>query len=279
MYAQLGGIVFEKCTGFLDYSKTGTMGYAEHKPLVGKPRLQPLGSSLNELAVSIRLHVKFTKPERDLATLKRYMNENEILKLTNGLEVEEGHYVITDINETLEDADINGRPFSYLVNLTLKEYVIPDKVQAKKDEDKDKAVATGNKKPTSGKKKNNPTCPKEISALVSAIDARSKDIAAMVAKSDYYTAPSQNKIRNNAETIIKDCNNLINRVSIFGNCIFNNISIRDKAMGVSSSANTLKNNILFASFLLYSNSMNLTSNVSALKTAAHPIIKQAASGK
>lgn len=281
MYAQLGEIVFQNLFSFTDYSKSGTAGYAEHKPLVGKPRLQPVGPSLNELALSVRLHVAFCKPERELATLKRYMNENEILKLKTGSNVEDGHYVITDLSETLEDADVNGSPFSYVVSLTLKEYIIEDKVEAQKTENRDKALAVGDKKPVAKKKKNPPTCPKDVSKLVTAIDNRSQAILKVVQQQGGANSIENRKtIMENIDGIKADCTTLINRVNDMSSCIANHAGIRDNSMLVSSSANTLKEHINgFLTFLVYNDAQMITYNVSKLKTAAHPIIQQAITGK
>lgn len=281
MYAQLGDIVFQNLFVFTEYSKSATAGYAEHKPLVGKPLLQPTGPSLNELSLSIRLHVAFCKPEQELATLKQYMNDNEILKLINGSKIEDGKYVITDLSETIEDADVMGGVFSYIVNLSLREYIIPDKVQAEKTNNKDNAAAVGDKKPVAEKKVNPPTCPKEISKLVTSIDNRSKQINKVVEQLGGANSVENRKILNESTAgIMTDCDDLGKRVANSSSCIFNNDPIKQNAANVSTAASIMDMNLLSgASFLTRNDAQSIAAYVAKLKAAAQPIIQQAITGK
>lgn len=169
MFAQLGNIIFENLKTFNEYSNRSSANYAEHAMLDGKPILQRTGSSLSEINISIRFHASFCNPKLELNKLKEARDQGEILPLLWGNGDVEGEYVITDIDETKEDADQQGNVLSYSISLTLKEYVTANKLQQIQHEDRQKAKAVGDKKPVAKKKTNPSTCPQTISGIVNKI--------------------------------------------------------------------------------------------------------------
>lgn len=171
MYCQLGNIVFENLKTFTDYSKTGSTVFAEHPLLDGKPRLQKTGLSLSEISLQIRFHVSFCNPADELDKLKTARDSGEILPLLYGNGKLEGDFVITEISETIEDADSQGNIFSYNLYVSLKEYIVPDKLQQEQAENRDNAKAVGNKKPVAKKKVNPATCSQTITGIVSQINS------------------------------------------------------------------------------------------------------------
>ena len=146
MFAQLGNTLFENLKSFTEYSKKGSATYAEHALLDGKPRLQRTGSELDELTLSIRFHVSFCNPAKELAALKTSRDEGEVLPLLWGSGKVEGNFVITELEETIEDTDPQGNVFSYVVSCTLKEYVVTNKLQQEQDNNRKNGKAVGDKK-------------------------------------------------------------------------------------------------------------------------------------
>lgn len=171
MYCQLGTILFENLKTFTEYSKTGASVFAEHPLVDGKPRLQKTGLSLSEISLQIRFHASFCNPANELDKLKTSRDSAEILPLLYGNGKLEGDFVITEVSEVVEDADSQGNIFSYNVSISLKEYIVPDKLQQEQSESRANAKAVGNKKPVAKKKINPETCSQTITGIVSQINS------------------------------------------------------------------------------------------------------------
>lgn len=180
MYAQLGTTIFDNLKGFTDYSKSGEATYAQHDVITGKPLLEATGLNLDEITLSIRLHVSFCKPAEELASLKSQRDSLAPLSLIWGNGKVEGKFVITSLSERVEDADAQGNVFSYTIDLTLREYIETDPLRAAKIQSVKNALAVGDKKPVAKKKINDPTCPQKISKLVTSIDNHAKQINAII---------------------------------------------------------------------------------------------------
>jgi len=211
MYCQLGNTFFENLKTFNDFSNSGSATYAEHAVIEGKPKLQFTGVSLEEIRLSIRLHVSFCNPLNELDNLTSCRNDAEILPLLWGNGVFDGYYVITDLQYTIEDQDPQGNVFSYIVSLTLKEYVVKDRVQQLQNESRHNAKAVGDKKPVAKKKTNPSTCPKVISGIVSRIQSHQAIISALVIEKGGLAITQSgvtshlSAIRRLAEDLIKRC--------------------------------------------------------------------------
>lgn len=277
-FATLGAVQFVKLKSFLEFSKQGGVTYAEHKPLDGKPRLQPTGNSLDELSITMRLHNTFCKPAEELKILKRYRDTFEVLPLVWGNGKVEGQFVITDISESIEDADPVGNIFSYRVSCNLKEYYTPDKKLDEQLQDKKNAAAVGDKKPVAKKKSNKPTCAKTVSGIVTKIENHARMVSSYVDTNQTGSITVRNNIKLNLDGVIREVDNLIKHCDDPKSCAHSYPDIKAKAFGVNNAANTFIFQLTTFGALPPENK-KLQASVASLKTAATPLIKTAISGK
>lgn len=280
MYAQLGKVVFENLKGFTDYSKTAEATFAEHNPIIGKPRLEPTGLGLDEVSLSIRLHASFCKPEEELQVLKGMRNTFEVARLSYGNGKIDRDYVITSINESIEDADAEGNVFSYLISMNLKEYVTIDPLKAVKQDSKKNAKAVGNKKPVAKKKTNASPCAKLISSIVTKIDNHTQAINLIITQQGGITTPVNRNvvlhhlsaIRLLVEDLLKRCDdptscaNALPDLKYRAQQVFNTVNIFNTDASNKIMENIPRDN----SFLL--------ATVRNLKAAANTLIQQSITG-
>lgn len=292
MYAQLGNIVFETREqkvpdektrekiflgffGFNDFSKSTSVSYAEHKPLTGKPLLQATGLNLDELSFSMRFHISFCNPVKELNTLKNAMDTFEILPLLMGNGRKEGDFVIMSINSVVEDADARGNIFSYVVNCTLKEYIIPDRLKAEQENYRLRAVAVGNIIPMAKPKVNPPTPPEHIARNVSAINNNTRVINNTVEQKGGLTSViNLNAIKKSAESIKEYCTDIRDKYEeIKGSVNDNEVlkQIKETSGAVLDAANQVRNTLLLPDDFILS-AKALTQRVKDLKTVARPIV-------
>lgn len=292
MYAQLGNIVFETKEkivtgenskekifvgfyGFNDFSKSTSVVYAEHKPLTGKPLLQATGLNLDDVSLSMRFHVSFCNPVKELATLKNSMDTFEILPLLMGNGRKEGDFVITGISSVVEDADRDGNIFSYMVSCTLKEFIITDRLKAEQDANRRNALAVGGLNPVAKLKVNPLTPPQSIAKSVSAINNQAKVINGTVEqKGGPNTVANRNVIKQSAESIKKSCTDIRTKYEeIKGSVNDNEVlkEIKETAGEVLSAAEQVRNTLTMPDDFILS-AKALTQSVKDLKTAARPIV-------
>lgn len=288
MYAQLGNITFENrkdyigSVGFNDFSKSTAVTYAEHKPLTGKPLLQATGLNLDEISLSMRLHVAFCNPTEELNTLKKSMDTFEVLPLLMGNGRKEGDFVIMSINSVVEDADPEGNIFSYMVNCTLKEYIIPDRLRAEQDANRRQALAVGGIKPVAKLKLNPPTPPQDIAKSVSAININTNVINETIEqKGGPNSVTNRNTIKQSAEAIKKTCEDIRTKYNeIKDNTIDSEFikEIKDTAEQVHDAASQVKNTLTLPNEFTTS-AKSLSSIVADLKTVARPIVLKSIIGQ
>lgn len=122
-FALLGDIQFEVVT-YLDglESKFGT-DYAEHARIEGKPRLQWIGSKLDEMTFKLKFHSIYCNPEFELARLRDAMDAHIPLPFVLGTGEYKGDFVITDMSQTLEQTDPQGAIVAVEASLNLREHI------------------------------------------------------------------------------------------------------------------------------------------------------------
>lgn len=280
MYAQLGNTVFENLRGFNDFNRKGSATYAEHKTLTGKPRLQATGNDLDELSLSMRLHASFCSPLQVLNTLKKYRNTNEVLSLLLGNGRLEGKFVITDIQEVVEDADAKGNVFSYMVNCTLKEYLATNALQAEQNANRLKAAAVGDKKPVTKLKINPLTSNQDIAKSVSAINIHTNLINETVEqKGGVNSVTNRNTIAQSADSIKKFSQDLQDKYGDIKGTVNDKAStIRDVTAQIYTTAGQLRSTLgAPADFLAYNKS--LLQSVTDLKILTRPIVLKSITGQ
>ena len=288
MYAQLGNIVFENRKGqyngffgFNDFSESTSVSYAEHKPLEGKPLLQATGLNLDELSLSMRLHVSFCNPTEELDKLKTCMDTFEVLPLLMGNGKKAGNFVITNLSSSVENADPEGNILSYLVSCTLKEYVTPDRLQELQDAARQRAAAVGDKKPVAGKKKNSNTCAQSISSIVRGIDNYAKDIGRVLVEQNLSIPKPRAQIIADLKSIKMWAEELMVKCEDPKNCAYQYPDLKFQAMAVNDCAKTFSFDIadyISFNFKIPGDNQALQSRVGSLKVAAQPLIQKAITG-
>lgn len=273
MFAQLGNIQFQNLLSFNEFSKRGEMIYAEHALIDGKPKLQRTGSALDELNISLRFHASFCNPKVELDKLKDARNQGEILPLLWGNGNVEGEFVIGEISETIDEADPQGNIFSLSASVTLKEYVIKDKIKQQQQENKKNAKAVGDKKPVAKTKTNASTCPQVVARIVSSIESHAAKINALVLEKGG-TASTFNEIRGHNNSIQLLCKDLETKGDDVNSCVYKYPTIKTNATSVKAHASLFNIELTTAPARVKINNETLQQRVRSLKVAARPLINQ-----
>lgn len=147
MYAQLGNIKFETLVGFESLNDTRATNFAEHPLIEGKPRLQRVGTNLQELTFSISFHINFCSPEDEYDKLNNARENAEVLTLVYGNGYVEGDFVIVSVGRKVNQTDGNGNYVHITCDVTLKEYTSASKIQAAQSRAKLNAFAVDVNRP------------------------------------------------------------------------------------------------------------------------------------
>lgn len=280
MFAQLGTTQFNALKTFNGFDQSGAATYAEHQYIDGKPGLQFTGPGLNELSISFRLHASYCNPANELQTLKKARDSAEVLPLLWGNGVREGNFIISQISETTEDADQTGNVFSYIVNCSLKEFVIKNKLQSEQEKNRNSARATGNKKPVAKRKENETSCQQSVSTLVSKIENHAKEVNAIIVERG---GIAFNELKQAAKThlmaIDKLCAPLIERSKDTTSCVFAYPDIGRYATMVQGHAKAFNIELNNSPERAPQNNKILQQRVSQLKGSATPLITKAITRK
>lgn len=128
MYGQIGAVRFEGLKGFLSFQQSLSGRLAEMPIIGGKPRLQKVGDDLETIQLSIRLHRGFfgRTPQEDFDQLVDYMRSGQAIAFSDGAGTLLGNFVVAALEKTPEFSDTLGVPISFIVGMTLKEYVDPN---------------------------------------------------------------------------------------------------------------------------------------------------------
>lgn len=143
MFAQLGNIIFQKAYTPDAISHTDETEYVEHALINIKPRLQPAGNSLETIDLSILLRAEITSIQTTLAALKKSKDTFEVLPLIMGNGVYKGDYVITSLTDSTLVALEDGTPVAVAVSISLKEFVVADKLAQQQNAARKNAFAVG----------------------------------------------------------------------------------------------------------------------------------------
>ncbi len=147
MYAQLGNIKFETLIGFESLTDTRATNFAEHPLIEGKPRLQRVGTNLQELSFSLSFHSMFCVPEDEYDKLNNAREAAEVLPLVYGNGYVEGEFVIVSVGRKINQTDNNGNYVHITCDVTLKEFTSANKIQAAQSRAKLNAFAVDVNRP------------------------------------------------------------------------------------------------------------------------------------
>ncbi|HEX7684348.1 MAG TPA: phage tail protein [Trinickia sp.] len=99
--------------------------FAEHKLLEGKPRLQWVGDSLDEITWRVLLHASYCDPEAELQKLEQLLASHASAPLFMGNGDYKGTFVLTSCTLTTRWTFDDGTLICLEATVDLKEYVQP----------------------------------------------------------------------------------------------------------------------------------------------------------
>jgi phage protein U len=147
MYAQLGDIKFEGMLGFTDLDHSSSANYAEHALILGKPRLQRVGTNLDEVKATMLFHSRFCDPEAQISSLYSAMLDGEVMPFINGAGDVVGDFVITNISRRPEQTDALGRLIAVEVDVTMREFYDAEMIKRREEEAKANGFANAQNDP------------------------------------------------------------------------------------------------------------------------------------
>lgn len=121
MFAQLGDHIFQGLKTPSSMSDNEAVKYAQIQRINDKPTIQPTGTELKEIRLSIVYSIDFCEPSDEIAALKKSMRNLEVLTYLTGEGQILGKYVITSVDTTIQQCDANGRVERASVNVNLIE--------------------------------------------------------------------------------------------------------------------------------------------------------------
>lgn len=131
---KLGSVTFEGIKGFSALDSTIEANYVQHALIDNKPRLQRVGTNLEEINATIRLHTAFCVPENELSKLYAMLEGSETQTLTNSAGDYFGKYVVTSIQLTWNKTYGDGRIIECEAAIKLLEALNPKDAIANRSE-------------------------------------------------------------------------------------------------------------------------------------------------
>lgn len=126
MYSQLGNIVFKGLKGYRAFQSTRETNFAQHPVIEGKPKLQRVGTNLEELALSIQFHASFCTPETEIAAMESARASATVLPFVSGTGEYFGTFVIKSLRKTMEELGTDGSIKFCTVEIELLEFATSD---------------------------------------------------------------------------------------------------------------------------------------------------------
>ena len=245
MFAQLGSVQFDGLQTFVSYSTAEELTLAEFALIGRKPRLMAAAIGLSTISLSIFLHVEFTpgSVEDEISKLRTSLESFEILPLLWGNGETAGEYIIKELEVEYTNLDTLGNVYEARVNLSLIESVEDNKDLQEKQSAAKNAFATGDKRPATKSKRQNPTsCQKKISALIQEIQQFGTVVNQIV---PVYTGDQKQAaiVARACTSISEDCDSIESAVNTTGSCVFNNTDLLSWSNSVKVSAVNLRKDI------------------------------------
>jgi phage protein U len=122
VFAVLGDISFEVVGSPERFESTRSYGFAEHRVVESRPRLQWVGNDLERVKFELMLHSSFGNPARQLARLRAAAASHLAQPLVFGNGGFRGFFVIESIGVQSQQLSSSGAPISIRVALALKEW-------------------------------------------------------------------------------------------------------------------------------------------------------------
>lgn len=277
MLLQLGNIIFEKAFGPDAITRADETTYAEHALISQKPRLQPTANNLEEIELPMRLRAEWCNVTETILKLKKSKDEFEVLPLLMGTGRFMGDYVIIKLDEAQTQTFADGFLIEATVNISLKEYAIPDKLQQQQNAQRKQAFAVGEKRPVRSLVSQTNTAPQLAVKDLSACYSNTAVAGSLVGQYSNNTS-AQPLLSQRIETALNHAKeNLTSADGIIGA-----LNIPVNISGIQQAIAQLKSAIGQFSFpvsstaVLNSDYLNLTNKIKDLKTMAAPLVNMVA---
>ncbi len=148
MFATLGNdIIFDALISPESLTDQRETKYSEIALINGKPGLQRIGEALIKFSMSIHFHVDFCNPEDEYAKLNAARIAGTILPFVYGNGFNEGDFVITNLDRTINNSDAKGNLVDITCSLSLLEYAGTDAAARQIEQDKKNAFAISSNRP------------------------------------------------------------------------------------------------------------------------------------
>jgi len=148
MYAILGNdIVFDLVKSPESSTDKRETLYSEIALINGKPNLQRTGESLIEFNLSINFNVSFCNPEEEFLKLDNARKTGEVLAFVFSNGRNEGDFVLTSLERTINQTDGDGNFIDITCNIVLKEFANANSTNRQLEQDKKKAFAVSSNRP------------------------------------------------------------------------------------------------------------------------------------
>lgn len=119
-------IVFEAKTSPIELShKLNVANFVQQDLLTGKPRLQRLGTNLQEIKLKCKFHFSVTPYYKLEAAIKAAAENGEVLQWISGTGEAYGDFVIKEIEKKILKTDETGKDYAAEYDLVLIEYAGP----------------------------------------------------------------------------------------------------------------------------------------------------------
>lgn len=125
MFAELGLIRFQVIGSPQEIVSQRRYDYAEHSVIQARPRLQWVGTGLEQISFDILLHSSFTDPAAQIVALAEAAAAHLAMPLVFGNGVFRGYFVIESIATRSTQLSAGGNPIAITLRLELREWV-PD---------------------------------------------------------------------------------------------------------------------------------------------------------
>lgn len=277
MLLQLGNIVFEKTFGPDIFTRADETTYAEHALISQKPRLQPTANNLEEIELPIRLRAEWCNVSETILKLKKSKDEFEVLSLLWGTGQFIGDFVITKLDETKTQTFADGFAIEATINISLKEYAIPDKLQQHQNAQRKQAFAVGEKRPVRSLVNQNNTAPQLAVKDLSACYSNTAMAGSLVGQYGNNTSAQPllsqriESALNHAKENLTSANGIIAAL----NLPINTAGIQQKIAQLQSAIGQFSFPVS-STTVLNSDYLNLTNKIKDLKTAAAPLVNMVA---
>lgn len=123
MYCLLGKVVCELLTAPSELAERHTENYAKHETVLGKPKLQSMGSDLIVYDLTIRLHHMTGGVNTLYDELLSAQKSQKAQALIFGYSDFKGYFVITNLESNILITDQRGNVLAREIHLSLQEFV------------------------------------------------------------------------------------------------------------------------------------------------------------